>query len=534
MQDSDSADRPQRRSALVARELARLNIDIAAVSEVRFAEQGSLTEQGAGYTLYWSGKAKDDRRLSGVGFMITNSIISRLDSLPVGHSYRLMSLRLPLLEDQYATIISVYAPTLQADPTTKESFYSELRSLLQKTKDTDKVFIMGDFNARVGRDHTIWPGVLGRHGIGNCNDNRRLLLELCAEHSLTITNTLFQQKARFKTTWKHPRSKHWHLLDYILVRQKDVKDVLHTRVMPSADCYTDHRLVRATARVIMRPAVKRKTPQIKTLQVDQLPLLKEKFQSELESKLAPTEAIDTDPEKMWQDLKSTLQETTAEVVGFTTRKNKDWFDESDEEIQQLISDKRSCHQRVLSNPGYQAAKESYRQACCTLQKKLREIQNDWWLALAQRTQRYADTGNSRAFYEALHAVYGPTHQIQAPLRSADGSTLLTDKKDILNRWAEHYGTLFSDTRSVEDASLDSIQQLPVKHELDEPPSFDEVQTAARKTNSHKAPGIDGLPAEVYKYGGDQLLEKLTSLFTLCWSKGEVPLGTRSYQISSKQ
>ena len=55
----------------------------------------------------------------------------------------------------------------------------------------------------------------------------------------------------------------------------------------------------------------------------------------------------------------------------------------------------------------------------------------------------------------------------------------------------------------------------MKHELDEPPSFDKVQTAVRKTNSHKAPGIDGLPAEEYRYGGDQLLEKLTSLFTLC-------------------
>ena len=48
----DSEDRPQRRSALVARELARLDIDIAALSEVRFAEQGSLREDGAGYTLF--------------------------------------------------------------------------------------------------------------------------------------------------------------------------------------------------------------------------------------------------------------------------------------------------------------------------------------------------------------------------------------------------------------------------------------------------------------------------------------------------
>ena len=55
MQDSDS--RPQRRSAFVARELARLDIDIAALSEVRFAEQGSLTKDRAGYTrtLFWSG-----------------------------------------------------------------------------------------------------------------------------------------------------------------------------------------------------------------------------------------------------------------------------------------------------------------------------------------------------------------------------------------------------------------------------------------------------------------------------------------------
>ena len=108
----DSEDRPQRRSALVAWELARLDIDIAALSEVRFAEQGSLREDGAGYTLFWSGKNKDERRLSGVGFMIKTSIARKLQNLPVGHSDRIMSLRLPIQDNKFATVLSVYAPTL--------------------------------------------------------------------------------------------------------------------------------------------------------------------------------------------------------------------------------------------------------------------------------------------------------------------------------------------------------------------------------------------------------------------------------------
>ena len=149
---------PTGRSALVSKELARLNIDIAAVSEVRFAEQGSLIERGPGYTLYWSEKLKEDRGLSGVGYMIKTNIANKLESLPVGHSDRLMSLRLPLRDNKYATLISAYPPTLQADPTTKEAFYSELRSLLQRTDNSDKIVIMGDFNARVGKGHTTRPG----------------------------------------------------------------------------------------------------------------------------------------------------------------------------------------------------------------------------------------------------------------------------------------------------------------------------------------------------------------------------------------
>ena len=65
-------------------------------------------------------------------------------------------------------------------------------------------------------------------------------------------------------------------------------------------------------------------------------------------------------------------------------------------------------------------------------------------ALAERTQRYVNMGDMRAFYEALTAVCGPSHQIQSFLHSSDGSTMLTDKKTTLQRWSEHFEGFFSD------------------------------------------------------------------------------------------
>ncbi|KAG7498742.1 hypothetical protein JOB18_019357 [Solea senegalensis] len=135
-------------------------------------------EHGAGYTLYWSGKGKDESGLSGVGFMIKTSIANKLLNLPVRHSDHCMSLRQPLHEDKFATLISAYAPTHQADTLTKEAFYSELRNLLSKVNVVEKVLVIGDFNAGVGTDSDMWPGYFDDMGFmwlhsGNCTQWKR-------------------------------------------------------------------------------------------------------------------------------------------------------------------------------------------------------------------------------------------------------------------------------------------------------------------------------------------------------------------------
>ena len=146
----------------------------------------------------------------------------------------------------YATIVSVYAPTKTDPEENKEEFYSQLRDVFSKVPAKDKLILTGDFNARVGRDSDKWLGVLGPHRIGNSNSNGEQLLDLCSENGLVITNTLFKHKEQYKTTWMHPRSKHWHLLDYVITKRKDLNDVLNTRVMRGADCSTDHQMLRST------------------------------------------------------------------------------------------------------------------------------------------------------------------------------------------------------------------------------------------------------------------------------------------------
>ncbi|VDM00522.1 unnamed protein product [Schistocephalus solidus] len=94
--------------ALVTWELVRYKVDIAALSETQFSEQGQLQEVGAGYTFFWSGRPKAERRDSGVAFAIRNDIVRRLPCLPQGITDRLMGLRLTLRGDQFATIISAY------------------------------------------------------------------------------------------------------------------------------------------------------------------------------------------------------------------------------------------------------------------------------------------------------------------------------------------------------------------------------------------------------------------------------------------
>ena len=96
------------------------------------------------------------------------------------------------------TVIQVYAPTSNAEEAESQRFYEDLQDLLELTPKKDIIFIIGDWNAKVGSQET--PGVTGKFGLGIWNVARQRP-EFCQENALVIANTLFQQHKRRLYTW---------------------------------------------------------------------------------------------------------------------------------------------------------------------------------------------------------------------------------------------------------------------------------------------------------------------------------------------
>ena len=137
------------------------------------------------------------------------------------------------------TTIQVYTPTTNAKEA--EQFYEDLHDLLELTPKKDVLFILGNWNAKVGSQET--PGVTGKFGFGIQNEAGQRLTEFCQENALVIANTLFQQHKRRLYTWTSPDGQHWNQIDYILCSQRWRSSIQSAKTRLGADCGSDHELL---------------------------------------------------------------------------------------------------------------------------------------------------------------------------------------------------------------------------------------------------------------------------------------------------
>ena len=117
------------------------------------------------------------------------------------------------------TVIQVYALISNAEEAKVEWFYKDLQDFLEITPPKDVLFIIGDWNAKVGSQET--PGVTGKFGLGVWNEAGQRLIEFCQENALVIVNTLFQQHKRRLYTWTPPQMVNTEVTLIIFFAAKD-------------------------------------------------------------------------------------------------------------------------------------------------------------------------------------------------------------------------------------------------------------------------------------------------------------------------
>ena len=116
------------------------------------------------------------------------------------------------------TVIQAYAPTSNAEEAEVERFYEDLQELLELKHQKYVLFIIGDWNAKVGSQET--PGVTGKLGLGIWNSAGQRVIEFGQENTLVIANNFFQQNKRRLYTWTSPDGQHRNQIDYILCSQR--------------------------------------------------------------------------------------------------------------------------------------------------------------------------------------------------------------------------------------------------------------------------------------------------------------------------
>ena len=215
--------------------MARVNIDILGISKLKWAGMGELNSDDH-YIFYCE---QEFLRRHGVTLTVNKTLWNAVLGCSLKND-RMVSVHL-WGKAFNSTVIHIYAPKSNAEEAEVERFYEDLWDLLELIPPKDDLFIIGDWNAKVGSQET--PGVTGKFGLEVQNETEQMLIELCQENVLVTANTLLQQHKRRLYTETSPDGQQWNQSDYIFLQPRWRSFVQSAKTRPGADCGSDHELL---------------------------------------------------------------------------------------------------------------------------------------------------------------------------------------------------------------------------------------------------------------------------------------------------
>ena len=198
-------------------------------------------------------------------------------------------------------------------------FYEDLQHLLELTPKKDVLFIIGNWNAKVGSQET--PGVTGRFGLGVQNEAEQRLIGFCQENALFIANTPFQQHKRRLYTWTSADGQYRNHIDYILCSQRWRSSIQSAKTRPGADCGSDHELLIAKVRLKLKKVGKTTRP----FRYDLNPY---DYTVEVRNRFKGLDLTDREPDEVWTEVPDIVQETGIKTIPVEKKcKKAKWLSE---------------------------------------------------------------------------------------------------------------------------------------------------------------------------------------------------------------
>lgn len=479
-------------------EVDKIKYDVIGIAEVKRRGCGRLDLPNGAVLLY---AGHDNKTADGVGFFVSPQLKSKIAGF-TAVSPRVAELLLQIgRRGTMIRLIQVYAPTSTYNDATYDAFLDEISALLAKRLAGQRLvqtFVLGDFNAKIGtQQHN--ERAIGRFGFGSRNERGERLADFCNNHRLLVLNSFFRKSPQRKWTWRGPNGVTKNEIDYII--SNDMRNISDVSVLNNFNTGSDHRLVRTTVNVKLRPRP-RPTEQRRRLQMRfNRNVFKSACSLQLTTTTPPDDEITTTYDYIVTSVTTAMQAATSQELK-PTPLSADTL----RLLQRRRDIKRDAHVRNSIE---------YAELCKTIRKAVKHDLHQHHLRLIDEAIR------SGSLRRARSELAEGRRQITALARN-DG-TSATTTTEILHIVQSFYETLYRSDRpsNAEDGEIMS----DVNDDSNAPPFLEaEVRQALLKMKSGTCPGYDGITATALTAGAASLTPLLTRLFNNCLARSSIPTG----------
>ncbi|XP_039282986.1 uncharacterized protein LOC120351088 [Nilaparvata lugens] len=428
------------------------------------------------------------------------------------------------------SLICVHAPTNESDEHIKDQFYERLENVYKNTPEHDVKLILGDFNAKLGKEACHRP-TIGPYSLHDeSNENGLRMIDFAGGNNMTISSTYFKHKDIHKMTWASPDGTTKNQIDHVMIDRRHGSDILDVRSLRGADCDTDHFMIRLRYRQRINNAGLSKGK--KQLRFDCEKLMKNQnikrsYQQNLEERLRePLNTENASVEEIWRGIRENIVKTAQETIGYKKRETRNaWMDE---ECLQALEDRNRARMNML-NRKTRATTNLFQEKRAYARQLCRKKKRDFERSKLEEIMAFAEAKNVRKMYMRIREGKAGFQPRTNFCTDSDGN-LVGGEEQVIERWREYFNELLGGI-AEEDIQLECNQIGP--EPFIEDPQIHEVEEAVESLKNNKAPGEDTITAEMIKAGGPHLLKALHSLIVQIWREEEMPEDWRMAQHTRK-